>query len=62
MKIKKMREEKINIVIVDSGVDASHMQFAGISVKGCTFYSGVLSDGFPNDMDALVDVIIDFFA
>lgn len=57
-----MREEKINIVIVDSGVDASHTQFAGVPVNGFTFHSGVFSNGFPNDMDALVDVIIDFFA
>ena len=44
-----MREEKINIVIVDSGVDSSHTQFAGISVKGFTFHSGVLSEDFHDE-------------
>ena len=55
-----MNNEKINIIIVDSGVDTSHKRFQGISVIGFTYQNGSLTEGFRDEYGhgtAVFDII-----
>lgn len=55
-----MNNEKINIIIVDSGVDTFHKRFQGISVIGFTYQNGSLTEGFCDEYGhgtAVFDII-----
>lgn len=55
-----MNNEKINIIIVDSGVDTSHKRFQGISVIGFTYQNGSLTEGLRDEYGhgtAVFDII-----
>lgn len=41
-----MAKKKINIVIVDSGVDVSHKSFKGMEIKGFSILDGSIVEGF----------------
>lgn len=41
-----MSNKKINIIIIDSGVDTSHKQFQGMSITGFTFQNGTILEDF----------------
>ena len=44
-----MKEKRINIVIVDSGVDINHKQFSNDNLRGFTFHDGIASEDFQDE-------------